>query len=51
MLLAIATGETLYWAHRLRRFILFSPLTGMAVGVGIMVIRNWRYILHLTHHP
>lgn len=50
MLLAIALGETVYWVHRCRRLIILSPLTGIAISVGVMVVRNWHYLRQFTPH-
>ena len=46
MLLAIALGEAVYWMHRCRRIIIFSPLAGVIVGVSLLAARHW----HLAQH-
>lgn len=50
MLMSIAVGETLYWAHRVRRTIILSPAVAMGVGVAVMVVRNWHHLRQLGLH-
>lgn len=46
MLLVIALGETVYWAHRCRRLILLSSLTAMIVTLGLFAAHH----VHLAQH-
>lgn len=50
MLMSIAVGETLYWAHRMRRGIILSPAVAIGVGAAVMVVRNWHHLGHLSLH-
>jgi|JUGB01.1.fsa_nt_gi hypothetical protein len=46
MLLVVALGETVYWAHRCRRLIILSSLTAMIVSVGLFAAHH----VHLAQH-
>lgn len=48
MLLAIALGETVYWAHRCRRLIIMSSLTTMIVGASLFTVHHWHLMQHFT---
>ena len=46
MLLVVALGETVYWAHRCRRLIILSSLTAMIVSMGLFAAHH----IHLAQH-
>ena len=50
MLMAVAVGEAVYWAHRFRRALIVSPLATMGLAVVVMVIRNWPHLHALVSH-
>lgn len=50
MLIAVAVGEAVYWAHRFRRALILSPLATMGLAVVIMAIRNWPHLLAMASH-
>lgn len=50
MLMSIAVGEALYWAHRFRRTLFLSPAVAMVVSVTVMAVRNWHLLQHLAPH-
>ncbi|WP_453978055.1 hypothetical protein [Brevundimonas sp. Marseille-Q4549] len=50
MLMAVAIGEAVYWAHRFRRALILSPLATMGLGAVIMLVRNWPHLFAMAAH-
>lgn len=50
MLMAVAVGEAVYWAHRFRRALILSPLVALGAAAIGQLIHSWPHLETTLSH-